>query len=74
MGANSERLEPELSAPPPRHSLPPSAEAMSRGEQKLRARIAELLLVVLTSNECGEDLKTYMAQVGQELGLLQIAE
>ena len=74
MDAISEGPEPELSVPPPQHSPPLSAEAMSRSERKLRARVAELLLVVLTSSECGEDLKAYMAQVAQELGLLQVVE
>jgi hypothetical protein len=45
---------------------------MSRDERKFRARVAEILLVVVTSSECGEELKAYVIEAGRELGLIQV--
>lgn len=48
------------------------AEPLSKRELKLRARMAEVLLVVVTSEQCGDDLREYVVEMGAKLGLLQV--
>jgi hypothetical protein len=46
--------------------------APSRDERRFRATVAEVLLVVVTSSECGEELKAYVIEAGRKLGLIQV--
>ena len=50
----------------------PGSYGCDKREQKLRERSAEVLLVVITSAECADGLRSYVVQAAEELEQLQV--
>jgi hypothetical protein len=49
-----------------------NTQAASKADQKLRSRMAELVLIVILSPECGDGLRADVMAIAQQLGLMRV--